>query len=768
MKKKLLAIVMSASMVLSFMPSIAFAGTAGTRVNDLACWSYVPGSSTAKLVKVIQTDDGKDTTTISYDADATVEYYNGATKLKACAGETKTVDKIVFKTTKKVLNNDFATFEYTPTKTSEITFPDHKFVTVAAVAPTCTKAGNYEYKKCSVCGDVVGYDKDGKEFTTEAAAKLPAKNHNVTLAPTSKFWRIEKSPSAGDSVKLSKLATLKCDDCGQTFTINHNKDAQLDDCYGTPAKIDSKETEKSKDCTASGMITVNKATVTVAADDALIGDSRADADINVKYVNKVTSAAQAKHNFTGKSGFVWNKDFTKCVYKVNPCVNDGCEVAEKTIDCTVTRTSKATCKAAARPEIKATCTVTPEEGPISETASGADFEKAVKEEPKLAHNYKFVEAKAPTCTKAGYKAHYECTNGCDDWFEKTTDGRYIKVNKSDYELARTHTLSGDYTLPTKKDLAADFFDNGMLDTAKNATVKNAVCSKCGQAIDGVSNAALSVDGKAYNKLNEGKNACVDSIVLPVVLTAKVGMVEYKDTVNVTLDPRGHNGAANTTPKFVWNTEDPGNATCQIAFKSCDRHNWIFKGTNFETPAQVEKTDGVATVSQPASVEKTVTTEPTCKKVGEATYKATYKHSQTGQIYTETKKVVLPKIDHKPTIIEAVAPTVFTEGKTAGVKCAICGDILEAPKTVAKSKYAAPTVKAGKKLATVTVKSTKGAVKYQISYKKAGGKYVTKTVKAGKKVTIKKLAKGKKYTFKAVAINADGVKATSAVKTVKIK
>ena len=761
MKKKLLAIVMSASMVLSFMPSIAFAGTATYSVENIDCWSYVPGSSTAKLVKVIKTEDGKDTT-ISYDADATVEYYKDSTKLKACGGDTKTVDKIVFKTTKKVLNDNYATYAYELNKASEITFPDHKFVTVAAVAPTCTKGGNYEYKKCSVCGDVVGYDKDGNEFTTEVSAKLPAKNHNVTLAPTSKYWRVN-----GNKVGLSVLATLKCDDCGQTFTINHDKDAQLNTLYDSEETIDSKTTEKSKDCTAAGLITVNKATVLVEKDDALAGDSRANADINVKYVSKDAAAANAKHTFNGASKFVWNKDFTKCVYKVNPCTTDGCEVAEKTIDCTVTRTSKATCKNAARPEIKATCTVTPEEGPISEVASGADFEKAVKVEPKLAHNYKFVEAQAPTCTKAGYKAHYECTNGCNDWFEKTTDGRYIKVDKSEYELARTHTLSGDYTLPTKKELAEDFFADGDLDS-KTATVKNAVCSKCGQAIDGVSNAALSVDGKAYNKLNEGKNACVDSIVLPVVLTAKVGMVEYKDTVNVTLDPRGHNGVVNTSPKFIWNTEDPGNATCQIAFKSCDRHNWTFKGTNFETPAQVEKTDGVATVSQPATVEKTVTTEPTCKKVGEATYKATYKHSQTGQIYTETKKVVLPKIDHKATVIEAVAPTVFTEGKTAGVKCAICGEILEAPKTVEKAKYAAPTVKAGKKLATVTVKSTKGAVKYQISYKKVGGKYVTKTVKAGKKVTIKKLAKGKKYTFKAVAINADGVKATSAVKTVKIK
>ncbi len=112
-------------------------------------------------------------------------------------------------------------------------------------------------------------------------------------------------------------------------------------------------------------------------------------------------------------------------------------------------------------------------------------------------------------------------------------------------------------------------------------------------------------------------------------------------------------------------------------------------------------------------------------------------------------------------------TVFEKGVET-LACSKCGTLSGQIAPTPVTKYAAPTVKAGKKSITVTAKVTEGATSYKISYKKAGGKYVTKTVEAGKKVTIKKLAKGKKYTVKAVAINADGVKAFSATKTVKTK
>ena len=46
--------------------------------------------------------------------------------------------------------------------------------------------------------------------------------------------------------------------------------------------------------------------------------------------------------------------------------------------------------------------------------------------------------------------------------------------------------------------------------------------------------------------------------------------------------------------------------------------------------------------------------------------------------------------------------------------------------------------------------------------------VKKTVTSAKKVTIKKLKGGKKAKFQIVAFNAEGVKAASKVKSVKIK
>ena len=758
------------TMVASFMPSLAFAAAGDYTANDLSCWSYVPGSNSAKLVKAFYEEADHSQTEVSFDADATVKYYAGSTDVTNACGQTKNVTKIVFETKKKVAGNETIKWENTLSPASEITFPEHNYVTVPAKDATCTEAGNYEYKKCSVCGNVVGYDKDGIEFDSVNDSVIPARNHNVTLNPSSKYWII------GSSIDISVLTPLKCDDCGKSFTIDHLDTDVLSTAYDDGASVTTTSTsEASKDCTKGGAVTVEKATVVVDKNDVSIGELRADADINVNYVKKTSAPATTEHNFAGTSGFVWNDDLTKCVYKVNPCTNTGCEVAEKEIECTVTKKSNATCSTAAKPTIKATCTVTPEEGPITDVANdNPTLDAKIKVEAKLAHNYILVEAKEPTCTKGGYKAHYECTNGCADWFDKTADGRYIKVVKTSYEIPRTHTLSGDYTLPSKETLATDFFADGDLDS-ETATVKNAVCSKCGQAISGVTTANLSVDGKEYNKLNEGKNSCVDSIILPVVLTSG----NYKDTVNVTLDPREHAGSANANPKFIWDTEDATNATCEVAFKSCVNKDWYFTGVNLDTPKQAKDACDAATVSQPATIEKAVTTEPTCTKTGEATYTASYKHSQTGKIYTETKKVVLPKAAHKTEVIPAVAATVFAKGKTAGVKCSVCGEVLTAPEEVDTLKVGTAKIsslKAGKKSFTVKA-SASNATGYRVYYKKAGAKkYSYTTVKAKNlSKTVKKLSAGKKYTVKvkAYAKNYDGDGqvvwgALSSGKTVKVK
>ncbi len=135
-------------------------------------------------------------------------------------------------------------------------------------------------------------------------------------------------------------------------------------------------------------------------------------------------------------------------------------------------------------------------------------------------------------------------------------------------------------------------------------------------------------------------------------------------------------------------------------------------------------------------------------------------------YAPTNPVVKlgAKCQYEWKTLEEATP--FKLGTRAKV-CTVCNNELAATKeSIAKTKIAAPKVKALKKKAKVTVKAVEGAVEYQIL---VNGKVVKKNAKAGKTYTIKKNLKlGKKNKFQIVAFDADGVKATSKAKSVKIK
>lgn len=174
---------------------------------------------------------------------------------------------------------------------------------------------------------------------------------------------------------------------------------------------------------------------------------------------------------------------------------------------------------------------------------------------------------------------------------------------------------------------------------------------------------------------------------------------------------------------------------------------------------------------------TITQDPTCGSKGWTVEVCKVCKEQNGPIKYFGKPVVAygEKCDFSKWVVEKAA-TPFEEG-TKKLVCRNCeddghlsivrGEVKQLGVTrasIAKTKIAAPKVKAGKKKATVTVKAVEGAVKYQI---KVNGK-VKKTVTSAKKVTIKKLKGGKKAKFQIVAFNAEGVKAASKVKSVKIK
>ena len=767
MRKKLFAIVMSMTMVASFMPSIAFATTTYS-VSNSDCWSYVLGEKTAKLVKVVKDVDGTKSD-LAYDVDATVSYLkeDGTTNAWVC-GDTVTVGKIKFETKKNVAELGAPAVWVDDTDTV-VTFPEHDYTVVPAKAATCTEDGNYEYKVCKTCGsytvkkETATTNGTGGAAAAKAAATIAKKEHNVTLPTNSSYWL----HPANDQVNLSVLAELTCDDCGKTFVIDHASNAEASQGFLASAAnvtTDATLAETAKDCTVAGAVTGKSAKVEVAPTKATIKgtSTRPTVDVNVHYVAKETAAANPDHNFGTTSKFDWNDDHTKCVYKYNKCNN--CGVYEKEIDCKVTKDASASFSSGTT-TYTATCQVTPESAPVTDTVNVTGN--------KAPHDIVAVPAKAATCTANGYKAYYECAN-CKAVFKKTTDGRYVPATKT--VVPKSHSWVGSYTLPTKTQLATQFFGAGHSITS-TVNVTDVVCSKCGVGGADINNCAITVNGTEYAKLNEGKNACVDSIVLPLEI-AGTAISE-----NVTLDARKHNSvSAGAAPKFIWNTEDPANATCEAAFYYCNNHDVVCKNPEAdEAYVFVDANDvcGSSTVAQPATVEKTVKVEPTCTKTGEATYTASYKHSQTGKIYTETKKVVLPKAAHKTEVIPAVAATVFAKGKTAGVKCSVCGEVLTAPEEVDTLKVGTAKIsslKAGKKSFTVKA-SAANATGYRVYYKKAGAKkYSYTTVKAKNlSKTVKKLSKGKKYTVKvkAYAKNYDGDGqvvwgALSSGKTVKVK
>lgn len=165
--------------------------------------------------------------------------------------------------------------------------------------------------------------------------------------------------------------------------------------------------------------------------------------------------------------------------------------------------------------------------------------------------------------------------------------------------------------------------------------------------------------------------------------------------------------------------------------------------------------------------------PTCTEPGLTAGK---KCETCGEVTVPQKEV--PALGHKEVDLEAVAPTVFETGLTAGKKCETCGEVLEPQNEVDKLKVAKATVsvKAGKKSFTVKA-SAANATGYRVYYKKSGAKkYSYTTVKAKNlRKTVKKLSKGKKYTVKvkAYAKNYDGDGevvwgALSSGKTVKVK
>ena len=718
-------------MVASFMPSLAFAAT--WTADDIKCWDWTKGSTTATLKFIT---DGEATQTAN--APATVKYTGGVKCGQRVDSDTVT------------LSAKFNGQTYTWNGTvKDIDFPDHEIVKVAEKAPTCTVAGNKAYEYCKYCEDA---------DTAAAAAAVEKAHHAVALSQTNKYWNTATS----GKVTLKEGATVTCADCGKKFKTT--KPSTTGDLV---VDVDS-----SKACATKAEA---KADVVIAEGDAETDEEVSSARIIVPYVAVTEKTTTTPHKL--KWGFVWGKDNgaeTTAKY-VQKCTE--CGYVAKEYDAKVEVTTDGTtadCTHPGKIGLKATY----------EGQTGvANATKTVSVSTPLGHKYEKVEEKAPTCTTDGMKAHYECTV-CHKTFkinEKT--GKVLVKSDAPVEtdasdtLSKGHVMEGSWTWTKATD--------GKSYTA--AKVSNLKCKNCGVVRAGEFDATVSEDDTkavAPTCTKEGLKvfkAVVNGVKVVVPVPGSNETVNETCIIEATNEiviPKADH-AFEYHPVFKWNEED---LTCKIKFKSCTACD--YEGDAYACTVVAEKKPEKTSTMTDAQYDALVKSfearnyDATCTKSGKITATATYT-SDLGTTYTETKTLVVPKAAHKAEVIPAVAATVFATGSKDGVKCSVCGEILTAPKEVAKLKVGTAKIsslKAGKKSFTVKA-SAANATGYRVFYKKAGAKkYSYTTVKAKNlSKTVKKLSAGKKYTVKvkAYAKNYDGDGevvwgALSSGKTVKVK
>ena len=110
----------------------------------------------------------------------------------------------------------------------------------------------------------------------------------------------------------------------------------------------------------------------------------------------------------------------------------------------------------------------------------------------------------------------------------------------------------------------------------------------------------------------------------------------------------------------------------------------------------------------------------------------------------------PAKGHTEVVIPAVPATYTKSGKTKGVECSVCGEILVAQKKVARKKLSkVKSLKVKKTTSdsvTLSWKKVTGAESYKVYYSTDGKKW--KSVKVTKNsTTVKKLKDAKNYQFK---------------------
>ena len=334
---------------------------------------------------------------------------------------------------------------------------EHKLVKVEAKAATCTKEGNIEYYKCSVCGKFFS-DAAGKNEIKESDTVIAKKAHDFTKKDTSaKYLK-----SAATCTKPAEYY-YSCSVCGEkgteTFTYGEKdmtkhgdtkvvgaKEATYDtegytgdtvcvDC-GTviktgepiPVKEPTLVPEKAATCEEAGC------KAHYERDDGTIWSK----DDKTVQLTAADIAIPATGHDWGEPTYTFSADYSKCTAK-RVCKKDASHVETETVDTVKNVTKEPTYD---------------EKGAATYTADFKNSAFAQQTEdvtlPEKAHTYDAVDAKEATCEEDGNIAYYVRDDGLlfeDIAGTKETTAEAVKIPAKGHDYGEEYELNwaGDYT-----------------------------------------------------------------------------------------------------------------------------------------------------------------------------------------------------------------------------------------------------------------------------------------------------------------------------------
>jgi len=601
------------------------------------------------------------------------------------------------------------------------------------VAPTCTTAGSYDnVTYCTVCG----------VETSRTTVTVDATGHSFgdwyeTLAPTEETEGEERRDCDNcDAYETRPIPELDhthsyvavvtaptCTEQGYTTYTCACGDTYKDDYVDATGHTEVVDAAVAPTCTATGLTEGKHCSVcdTVLVPQEVVAATGHD---YTTVVTAPTCTEQGYTTYTCACGDTYKDNYVDATghdYEETVVTNATCTTAGlKTITCSKCDYSKDEEIAALghdeiAHEAKApTCTEIGWEAYV--TCSRCDYTTYV-EKAATGHDYEETIVTNPTCTEKGIKS-FTCKNDATHTYTEeiaaighewddgvvtaptcTEQGYTTYTCKND----ASHTKVEDY-VPATGHVAGEPVQQNVVPatcTAAGSYEEVVKCSKCGQE--------LSRQTKVINQLahteevipavestctTEGFTAGVKCSVCETVLVAQQVVAatghDYEETIltNPTCTEKGiktftcKNDATHTYTEEIaalgheW---DDGVVTAP----TCTEQGYTtYTCKNDASHTKVE--DYVPATGHVAGEPEQQNVVPaTCTAAG--SYEEVVKCSKCGQELSRQTKVI-NQLAHTEEVIPAVESTCTTEGFTAGVKCSVCGTVLQAPTSTGFAKH----------------------------------------------------------------------------------